>query len=260
MSTSLKPPPRVRAPIVLVHGLLGFDSVRVGPVRLASYFPGIEQALRKAGNRVYTARVSPTAGVAHRAAELRDFLNRELPHEPVHVFAHSMGGLDARFLVSRLDMQERVLTLTTLGTPHRGSPFADWGVRRLKSLVQPLLRYLAIPDQAFFDLTTDGCRAFNEAVPDVPGVRYYSVAGRCSLPWLGLEWLLPHSVIYWQEGPNDGMVSVQSATYGEHTDVWDGDHLSLINWPNPQACTLGVWRSRKRHYADLVRRLAAAGY
>jgi triacylglycerol lipase len=117
-----------------------------------------------------------------------------------------------------------------------------------------------MPDQAFYDLTTDHCREFNGSVPDVPGVRYFAVAGRCSLAWLGLEWVVPHALVRWHEGPNDGLVSVASATYGEHTDVWHGDHLSLINWPNPQACALGVWRSRVRQYAGLVRRLASLGY
>ena len=56
------------------------------------------------------------------------------------------------------------------------------------------------------------------------------------------------------EGPNDGMVSITSASYGEHTDIWHGDHLSLINWPNPQACALGVWRSRVRQGRPCVAR------
>ena len=253
-------PPRVRQPLVLVHGLLGFDVLHVGPVRLKRYFPGIEDSLRRAGNRVYSARLTPTAGVAQRAAELRAYLDRESPHEPVHIFAHSMGGLDARYMISCLGMEERVLSLTTIGTPHRGSPYADWAIPRVKHFVKPLLRLLSMPDQGFYDLTTDGCRAFNERVPDVPSVRYFSVAGRCSPAWVGVEWLVSHAVVQRQEGPNDGLVSVASATWGEHTDVWDGDHLSLINWLNLQACALGVWRSRTRQYAHLVRRLVALGF
>src|SRR5207248_235002 len=132
--------PRLRAPIVLVHGLLGFDAVRLAGVQLLHYFPGVEGSLRKAGNRVLTARLSPTAGVAHRAAELRDFLNHEVPGEPVHIFAFSMGGLDARYMTSRLGMEDRVLTLTTLGTPHRGTVFADLGVRGLERIIKPVLR------------------------------------------------------------------------------------------------------------------------
>jgi triacylglycerol lipase len=252
--------PRVRAPIVLVHGLLGFNTVRVAGLNVLRYFPGVEEALRKAGNRVFTVRLSPTAGVAHRATELQTFLNGDVPNEPVHIFAHSMGGLDSRYMISRLGMDDRVLSLTTLGTPHRGSAFADWGIRRLERYAKPLLRRMALPDQAFYDLTTDACRAFNDAVPDVPTVRYYSVAGRCAFPWVGPQWLWPHAVVQLNEGPNDGVVSVASATYGEHTDVWSGDHLSLINWPDPLACTFGRWRSRVRQYVGLVGRLVAAGF
>lgn len=253
-------PPRLRNPIVLVHGLLGFDALRLRGHKVRGYFPGIEESLREAGNRVFCASLHPTAGVAHRANELRQFLNRESPNEPVHLFAHSMGGLDSRYMISRLGMEDRVLSLTTIGTPHRGSPFADWGIRRFEGWLKPVFKFFAVPDQAFYDLTTDGCRAFNDQVPDAPGVRYFSVAGRCTLPWLGVEWLVPHEVIRRTEGPNDGMVSVTSATWGEQTDQWEGDHISLINWPNAQACALGVWRCRRRQYAGLVQRLATAGF
>src|SRR5437763_959212 len=117
--------PRLRNPIVLAHGLMGFDAVRVGGFRVRGYYPGIEESFRAAGNRVFGARVHPTAGIAQRAAELRELIDHASPQEPVHLLAHSMGGLDARYMISRLDMADRVLSLTTIGTPHRGSPIAD---------------------------------------------------------------------------------------------------------------------------------------
>ena len=58
------------------------------------------------------------------------------------------------------------------------------------------------------------------------------------------------------EGPNDGVVSITSATYGESTAVWDGDHLSLVNWPHPR----GLWEDRAAHYGALVQRLADEGF
>jgi triacylglycerol lipase len=252
--------PRLRNPIVLVHGLLGFDALRVGRVRLRGYFPGVEESMRVGGNRVHCAKLHPTDGIVHRAEQLRAFLDSVSLTEPVHLMTHSMGGLDARYMISRLGMAGRVLSLTTIGTPHRGSPIADWGVHRLGQYVKPLFQFFAVPDQAFYDLTTEACRTFNADVPDAPTVRYFSVAGRCTLAWLGPQWLIPYTVIRRTEGANDGMVSVASATWGEQTDVWDGDHISLVNWPNPQACALGVWRSRQKQYAGLVRRLADSGF
>src|SRR5262245_32786429 len=170
--------PRLRAPIVLVHGLFGFAEVRVGPKVLASYFHGIPEALRAPGNAVHVARLSPTRGVAARAGQLRDFLERVSPREPVHLFGHSMGGLDARYMISRLGMADRVLSLTTLGTPHAGSPFADWALRRLGRLVCPVLNFLGLPHEALQDLTVARCAEFNAQTPDAPSVRYFAVAGR----------------------------------------------------------------------------------
>jgi triacylglycerol lipase len=157
-------------------------------------------------------------------------------------------------------MADRVLTLTTIGTPHRGSSFADWGIRRLERLLKPILDICGIPRQAFYDLTTVRCRTFNEEVPDAPGVRYFSVAGQFEPDWLTPEWQLPYWIINQTEGSNDGLVSVASASYGESCEVWAGDHASLINWPNPMAQARGRWRDRAPNYAGLVRRLADEGF
>ena len=51
---------------------------------------------------------------------------RRWTSEPVNLIAHSMGGLDARYLISRLGMADQVRSLTTISTPHRGSFMADW--------------------------------------------------------------------------------------------------------------------------------------
>ena len=109
--------PKLRSPIVLVHGLLGFGEVRLRGVTVSEYFPDVSRALRAAGNRVLIPNLSPTGGVADRAAQLKEFIDRESPQEPVHLLAHSMGGLDSRYLLSRLDMARRVLTLTTRTLP-----------------------------------------------------------------------------------------------------------------------------------------------
>jgi triacylglycerol lipase len=217
------------APIVLVHGLCGFSEIRVGSWTLASYFRQIPDSLRRAGYRVLVPGLSPTRGVADRAAQLKAFLDREAPREAVHLFAHSMGGLDARYMISRLGMAGRVLSLTTLGTPHRGTPFADWGLGRLRHLVKPLLDFFGIPTGAFYDLSTAGARRLSQQMPDAPGVRYFSVAGRLP-PDHDPQWLLSHTIVAQEEGPNDGLVSVASAQYGESLDVWEGDHLSLVGW------------------------------
>lgn len=251
--------PKLDAPLVLVHGLCGFDRLYAFRRPVIEYFPGVRERLEAASNRVLIARVSPTAGVAQRALDLKRFIAREVPKGPVHIIGHSLGGLDARYMISKLGMEERVRSLTTIGTPHRGSSFADWAVTRIGRLVVPFLRVTGIPYQAFYDLKTDCCRRFNESVPDVPTVRYFSVAGRCEAPWLGPEWVIPHKIVTRAEGPNDGVVSVASATWGEHLEVWEGDHLNLVNWPNRRASRCGKWSELAPDYGRIVRRIAGAG-
>ncbi len=71
--------------------------------------------------------------------------------------------------------------MTTIATPHRGSSFADYfletvGKTRIPALVS-FLDYLPNgggDGKAFEGLTLDRMKAFNEQVPDVEGVQYFS--------------------------------------------------------------------------------------
>lgn len=249
--------PRLSAPIVLVHGLRGLDAIFNRPSPRES-FPGVRKHLEAAGNRVLVPRISPTAGVETRAAELKAYIRREVGAQPVHVVGHSMGGLDARYMISKLGMETQVLSLTTVGTPHRGTAFADWCIYRFARFTCPLLRKLGVADDAFFDVTTEACLRFNEDVRNAPGVRYFSIAGECAKPWLCLQWRLPARIVRLAEGPNDGVVSVASASWGEHNEVWAGDHLNIINWPNRRMVRAGEWQDRAGDYGRLLSRLEAA--
>jgi triacylglycerol lipase len=93
-------------------------------------------------------------------------------------------------LISRLGVAGRVLTLTTLGTPHRGTAF-DWGTENLGAAVGAFPDLFGIPAQAFYDLRCDRCVEFNRETPDADGVRYFSIAGTFVPDWLSAHWLLP---------------------------------------------------------------------
>jgi triacylglycerol lipase len=209
---------------------------------------------------VLLPRLSPTEGIARRAAQLKAVVDKHSPEEPVHLVAHSMGRLDSRYMISKLGMAGRVLSLTTLGTPHRGTAFADWGVHRVERLVQPIFDLLGMSRQAFHDLTRPACEKFNQEVLDAPGVRYFSVAGRFVPDWRQPEWQLSYQIIDQIEGPSDGLVSVASAEYGEESEVWEADHASLVNRTLPTALVRGGWPNRLPQYAALMGRLADLGF
>ena len=234
------PPAPPLTPVVLAHGLLGVGDVGVGPLRL-SYFHKIDRAVAARGHPVITPRVHPTGGIETRAAQLKQQILRSL--DDLHrrgklpaggkcvVIGHSMGGLDARFMLTHLGMADRVSALVTVATPHRGSPFADWTLRHFDARLGIARRaaFFGLDMRAWADLTGDFCRRFNAITPDAPGVAYLSVgAGRPTLrtsPFL----MVSQKIIEAAEGLNDGLVSVASARWGEYLGTWPADHLHTIN-------------------------------
>jgi triacylglycerol lipase len=133
-----------RNPIILAHGLLGFDTMHLVGHQLPGiqYWRGIREALSEAGVEVITATVPPSGCIERRAERLAETIRMKAKGRSVNIIAyeycgyilasltmysHSMGGLDSRYMLSQLRPQDvDVLSLTTIATPHRGSAFADY--------------------------------------------------------------------------------------------------------------------------------------
>ncbi|EPQ29927.1 uncharacterized protein PFL1_02599 [Pseudozyma flocculosa PF-1] len=122
-----------RHPIVLCHGLYGFD-VR-GPFfgLEIHYWANVLDILRKkVGADVLIHGVPPTGSIKERAEALHRFLCSEeagVRGKKLNFIGHSMGGLDVRHLITNIRPKPEEYTpisLTTVSTPHRGSPFMDW--------------------------------------------------------------------------------------------------------------------------------------
>lgn len=81
-----------RAPIVLCHGLYGFD--KIGPDSLpllqVQYWGGIENALAKLGAKVIVTKVPSTGSILERAQTLHAILKSILDGKDVNFIAHSM--------------------------------------------------------------------------------------------------------------------------------------------------------------------------
>ncbi len=253
-----QPPAGQRVGIILAHGLGG---------SVDSFDPSIVAALQADGYYVLRDSVPPVDSVAVRAASLATQLATFVSAnqlDRVHIIAHSMGGLDSRYLLSTLRRGDKVKSLTTLGTPHRGSPLADIGlglVRRFnvsqQDAILALVAFLG-PDvtseqlnRALGDLTETRSPIFNAANPDVAGVAYYSYAGfstlfgspnfnaanACRAP--GATTPSPSSLpgILQLAGPiianglafrpHDGVVPVDSARWSGFLGCIPADHLDM---------------------------------
>jgi triacylglycerol lipase len=218
-----------RPGVVLVHGLMGFDQLGVGPTRV-DYFRGVAQAFESAGLEVITARLSPLGGVPTRAAQLARQLEA-LPHDRLVVIGHSMGGLDARWAICREGLAARTAALVSIGTPHRGTPIADLLASRPVNRARRAIARLGLSSEAIDWLTTARLEILNRELPDVPGVRYASVitatADRSRVhPLLRAT----HAYLARAHGPSDGLVPRSSQLWGEVIAEEEIDHWAQIGW------------------------------
>ncbi|KAI0783429.1 Alpha/Beta hydrolase protein [Abortiporus biennis] len=285
-----------RNPIVLCHGLYGFDvrGPESFPMFRQHYWANVLNVLRKkVGAEVIVTGVPGTGSIASRSESMDKLLKERARGREVNFMAHSMGGLDCRYLITHIKPTEYTpVSLTTIGTPHRGSPFMDWcmeniGLGKMRQKEEAFaVAQEAIQDAvAQSDSSTDNSQSksfplslaslpssfttlllslfdspayanltstylntiFNPATPDSPNVKYFSVAGRISslsiwhplwLPKMVLDGfeekeqekgrILFDDIPEHQRWGNDGLVTVQSARWGEFLGMLEEcDHWAL---------------------------------
>ncbi|WP_255649867.1 triacylglycerol lipase [Frankia sp. ArI3] len=120
----VRAPDAAGTPILLVHGLVDNRSV----------FVRLHHQLRRRGFRRVRAVELPlwTTTVEEGARVLADAVAAAAGDGGrVHIVAHSLGGLVARYHVQRMGGDRQVDTLITLATPHGGTRLAELVPRAL---------------------------------------------------------------------------------------------------------------------------------
>lgn len=216
--------------------------------------------------------VPPSASIEERAVKLSEDIEKKAGGKSVNIIAHSMGGLDARYMISRLKPPNvRVRSLTTIASPHRGSAFADYcfdqiGPERLPKIYRAL-QTMQISTGAFSQLTRRYMEEnFNPKTPDREGVKYFSY-GATATPPLWSAFRMSHRIVEEVEGPNDGLVSVASSQWGTYKGKLVGvSHLDLINWTNRLRWLVWEMVGNKRNfnavafYLNIADMLAKEGF
>ncbi|PTR14826.1 MULTISPECIES: esterase/lipase family protein [unclassified Nitrosospira] len=202
--------------LVLVHGFLGFS--HWGPIE---YFRGVRKMLLRADIHALIPEVPSAGSIAMRA----EVLARRLFRTDAPAFAlvgHSMGGLDARYMITHLDPDRRVKSLLTVATPHRGTPLATWFLKA-SGPIPAWIRHIGKPGLG--ELTPDARAAM--PIPNREDVDYCSYASFRAIDELPF-WLRPYGRIIPED--NDGMVPLSSAKWGKFRGAVRADHLEGIGW------------------------------
>ena len=273
--TGLKPFPQpslipTRHPVVLMHGFGIGASLRRG-----GHLHNQAMHLRSRGVRAVAPNVSPYNTVRARTQMWDDRLRHVLDEtnaDRLTVIAHSMGGLDARYLIRQMGWHEQIKVLVTVATPHRGSSVArlvleqpeavrDWVTDMANWLGSNVLEDgSADMREALRELTPDYVEnTFNPEVPDHPDVTYYSFgcqAGEGTTIPVSPIFRYFNSYLFDHEGVNDGIVSVESAHWGTYLGTVDADHAQQVGITS----RLGAPFDADAFYAAIAQRLADEGW
>lgn len=212
-------------PLLMVHGVFFRD------IRFFNYWGRIPKELIRNGATIFYGNQQSAASVEVCGLELANRI-KEIVEETgcgkVNVIAHSKGGLDMRYAISKGGVADHVASLTTIDTPHRGCYFADYLLEKAPASLREFLarRYNSAlsklgdssPDfiSAVTDLTAKRCAERNEILKDRSQVYYQSVAA--SMRWAGSGRFPLNATFYLVkhfDGENDGLVSIESALWGE---------------------------------------------
>jgi triacylglycerol lipase len=246
---------QTKYPIVLVHGLFGFDSL--GPV---DYFYGIASGLQSGGASVYVTTVSAANSTEVRGEQLLTQVKQILAATgatKVNLIGHSHGGPTARYVASvRPDL---VASVSSVGGVNKGSRVADVLIGAvpdvtytLANAVAGLISFLSgsptLPQDsvaAAQSLSTAGTAAFNSQHPEgVPttacGEGAYQVNGVYYFSWSGAQPytnffdisdpVLALTSLAFDGAKNDGLVSSCSSHLGRVIrDDYAMNHLDEVN-------------------------------
>ncbi len=252
---------KTRHPVVLVHGLLGFDSL----LGIYDYFYGLPSELRSGGAKVYVANVSSSNYTEVRGEQLIRYLDQlraTYGHTKFNLIGHSHGGPTARYVASvRPDL---VASMTSVGSPHTGSKVAD-GLRTvappgsiLETTLAGFVNALSIfieflsgdadPQNALgalASLNSAGAATFNTRHPQgkpttscgqgaavVNNVRYYSMGGTSVLTNIfdASDAMLGAGALFFGFEQNDGLVGKCSSHWGVVLrDDYGWNHLDEVN-------------------------------
>ncbi len=222
-------------PIILVHG------IAIREFRVIKAFGKIEEKLIKAGYNAYTARTDAFGSIESNAEQLKEMILEVLSKtgaEKVNLIGHSKGGLDSKYMIANLDMADRVASLTTICTPHKGSVIAT----HIWSLPGWIKRCLAFFINCFYkligDKNPDSLKVCEQLKKADGGAEETSFADRvyCQSYSTRLKsgkdcflMAVPMKIYNRADGiDNDGMVSEESAKFERYRGECFDDSISHI--------------------------------
>ena len=260
---------KTKYPLVFVHG------IAIKDIWFIKAFGRIDKHLTNEGYKIYKSKVDSFGTIENNAQILKDEINKILLEEhvdKVNIIAHSKGGLDAKYMIENLDMEDKVASLTTLCTPHAGSPIATNILRLPKWMLKFIAFWINFWYRIFGDKKPDSltvCKQLAESEEieketfklnkNVYCQSYASQMKRkrndftMSIPFIMFHYFAKGAI-------TDGLVSVDSAAFGEYKGI------AMEGNPISHSQIIGFAATKKKRervylfYSELCKDLVERGF
>lgn len=218
----------MKYPILLVHGIVLKES------KFFHAFGKIGKRLQAKGYCVFIGKHDGFGTVENNAKQLQtqieDVLAREKA-DKINIIAHSKGGLDCKYLISALGMEDKIASLTTLCTPHFGSPVASRIMKYPKCILKTVAFWVNFWYRIFGDKHPDAynvCKELqlhNDVDPYPFSDKVYCQSYSSTMKSAKDDFVMGIPLVFSrriQNGATDGLVPIDSSVF----ELYRGNCLS----------------------------------
>lgn len=252
-------------PILLVHGIILKES------RFFHAFGKISKQLKKEGYTVYIGRHDGFGTIENNAAQLKTQIEEILEKESaekINLIAHSKGGLDCKYMISHLQTEDKVASLTTLCTPHMGSPVAS----RIMKYPNVILKFVAFWINFWFRIFGDKhpdaynvCKQLqqHDDISELPfSDKIYCQSFSTTMQRAKDDFVMGIPLIFSQKiqkGETDGLVPLQSAKFGNYRGNCTNNsvsHSQIVDFMVPKKMRKEIYA----FYLEICKELAEMNF
>lgn len=219
--------------IVFIHGLntYGDDDLHVGPLAFGPMHARLEEELKARGHHFL-----PVLGLGFGSPEEQAEKARpQLPKDgPLYLFGQSTGGLVARVLAAHPALSSRIHSVFTIGTPHRGTAAAEFGLN-FETRHPQLTKIFSMAGydtrkkaEIFSHYTPKALHEFNQRYSERPNM--YSLI--CEVERRALSWPLRpfYKNLHPANQSSDGFIWAESQSWGESLGPFQLDHFTQLGF------------------------------
>lgn len=251
-------------PIILVHGIALKDS------KVFRSFGKIDKKLKEQGYCVYVSRQDGFGTIANNAEQLKEEIECVLQKEhaeKVNLIAHSKGGLDCKYLITDLGMEDKIASLTTLCTPHKGSPVAS----KIMKLPKFMLKFVAFWIDLWYRICGDKhpdsfrvCQELQKHNNETLGIsdKVFCQSFSTTMNSARDDFVMSIPKLFFRQSDNvenDGLVSVESAMFANYRGSCLDEpvsHGQIVDFLTPKSKKERIYA----FYTEICKELAEMGF